>query len=210
MLCYPHAFASDPKYLKSYNQYFNKTLSHLQSIKDKQGIKRSTRRIIRMYDKRDRYFEDAFQKVSRQIVDMLVEKKIGRLIVGYNAGWKQESGMGKRNNQKFVQMPFARLTSYLRYKCEMVGIDFVEHEENYTSKCDALALEPIGKHEEYLGRRTKRGLFCSSIGKLINADQNGALNIMRKVVGDSYVSRIVNSGHSLCPVRYSNPFVRIV
>ena len=50
------------KYLKSYNQYFNKTLSHLQSIKDKQGIKRSTRRIIRMYDKRDRYFEDAFQK----------------------------------------------------------------------------------------------------------------------------------------------------
>ena len=47
-------------------------------------------------------------------------------------------------------------------------------------------------------------------GKLINADQNGALNIMRKVVGDSHVSRIVNSGHSLCPVRYSNPFVRIV
>ena len=45
---------------------------------------------------------------------------------------------------------------------------------------------------------------------IINADQNGALNIMRKVVGDSYVSRIVNSGHSLCPVRYSNPFVRIV
>ena len=198
------------KYLKSYNQYFNKTLSHLQSIKDQQGIKRSTRRIIRMYDKRDRYFEDAFQKVSRQIVDMLVEKKIGRLIVGYNVGWKQKSDMGKRNNQKFVQMPFARLTYYLRYKCEMVGIDFEEHEESYTSKCDALALETIGKHEQYLGRRIKRGLFRSSTGKLINADQNGALNIMRKVVGDSYVSRIVNSGHSLCPVRYSNPFVRIV
>ena len=163
-----------------------------------------------MYDKRDRYFEDAFQKVSRQIVDMLVEKKIGKLIVGYNAGWKQKSDMGKRNNQKFVQIPFARLASYLRYKCEMVGIDFVEHEESYTSKCDALALEPIGKHEQYLGRRTKRGLFRSSVGKLINSDQNGALNIMRKVVGDSYVSRIVNSGHSLCPVRYSNPFVRIV
>lgn len=198
------------KYLKSYNQYFNKTLSHLQSIKDKQGIKRSTRRIIRMYDKRDRYFEDAFQKVSRQIVDMLVEKKIGRLVVGYNAGWKQESDMGKRNNQKFVQMPFARLTSYLQYKCEMVGIDFAEHEESYTSKCDALALEPIGKHKQYLGRRTKRGLFRSSTGRLINADQNGALNIMRKVVGDSYVSGIVNSGHSLCPIRYSNPFVRVV
>ena len=197
------------KYLKSYNQYFNKTLSHLQSIKDMQGIKRSTRRIIRMYDKRDRYFEDAFQKVSRQIVDMLVEKKIGRLIVGYNAGWKQKSDMGKKNNQKFVQMPFARLTSYLQYKCEMVGIDFVKHEESYTSKCDALALEPIGKHEQYMGIRTNRGLFRSSTGKLINADHNGALNIMRKVVGDSYVSGIVNSGHSLCPVRYRNPFTQI-
>ena len=198
------------KYLKSYNQYFNKTLSHLRSIKDKQGIKRSTRRIIRMYDRRDRYFEDACHKVSRQIVNILVAKKIVRLVVGYNVGWKQRTNMGKRNNQKFVQMPFARLTAYLRYKCKMVGIDFVEHEESYTSKCDALALEPIGKHDKYLGRRTKRGLFRSSIGKLINADQNGALNIMRKVVGDSYVSRIVNSGHSLCPVRYSNPFVRVV
>ena len=195
------------KYLKSYNQYFNKTLSHLQSIKDRQGMKRSTRRIIRMYDKRDRYFEDAFHKVSRQIVDMLVEKKIGRLVVGYDAGWKQKSDMGKRSNQKFVQMPFARLTTYLQYKCEMAGIDFVKHEESYTSKCDALALEPIGKYEQYLGRRTKRGLFRSSIGKLINADQNGALNIMRKVVGDSYVNGIVNIGHSLCLVRYSNPWL---
>lgn len=198
------------KYLKSYNQHFNKTLSHLQSIKDKQGIKRSTRRIIRMYNKRDRYFEDAFHKVSRQIVNMLVAKKIGRLVVGYNVGWKQRANMGKRTNQKFVQMPFARLTSYLRYKCEMVGIDFVEHEESYTSKCDALALETIDKHETYLGKRMKRGLFCSSTGKIINADQNGALNIMRKVVGDSYVSGIVNSGHSLCPIRYNNPFVRVV
>ena len=117
--------------------------------------------------------------------------------------------MGKRTNQKFVQMPFARLASYLRYKCEIVGIDFVEHEESYTSKCDALALETIGKHETYLGKRTKRGLFRSSIGKLVNADQNGALNIMRKVVGDSYVSTIVNSGHSLCPVRYRNQFTQI-
>lgn len=106
-------------------------------------------------------------------------------------------------------MPFARLAGYLRYKCEMVGIDFVEHEESYTSKCDALALEPIGKHEEYLGRRVKRGLFRSSIGKVINADQNGALNILRKVVGDSDFIRIVDSGHSLCPVRHRSPFLRV-
>ena len=194
------------KYLKSYNNHFNKTLSHLQSIKDMQGIKRTTRRITRMYDKRDRYFEDAFQKISRQIVDTLVRNHIGTLVVGYNAGWKQNSDMGNKNNQKFVQMPFARLAGYLRYKCEMIGIKFIMHEESYTSKCDALALEPIGKHETYLGRRVKRGLFRSSTGKMVNADQNGALNILRKVVGDSEFSRIVGSGHSLCPIRYRNPF----
>lgn len=194
------------KYLKSYNNHFNKTLSHLQSIKSLQGIKRTTRRITRIYDKRDRYFEDAFQKVSRQIVDTLVRNRIGTLVVGYNAGWKQKSDMGKKNNQKFVQMPFARLADYLRYKCEMIGIKFIMHEESYTSKCDALALEPIEKHETYLGRRVKRGLFRSSTGKMINADQNGAFNILRKVVGDSEFSRIVGSGHSLCPIRYRNPF----
>ena len=91
----------------------------------------------------------------------------------------------------------------------MVGIDFVKHEESYTSKCDALALESIGKHKEYLGRRVKRGLFRSSTGKVINADQNGALNILRKVVGDSEFTRIVGSGHSLCPIRHRNPFKRI-
>lgn len=147
--------------------------------------------------------------VSRQIVDTLVRRRIGTLVVGYNAGWKQNSDMGKKNNQKFVQMPFARLADYLRYKCEMIGIDFVVHEESYTSKCDALALESIGKHEEYLGRRVKRGLFRSSTGKVINADQNGALNILRKVVGDSEFTRIVGSGHSLCPIRHRSPFLRI-
>ena len=76
-------------------------------------------------------------------------------------------------------------------------------------QCDALAFETIDKHEKYIGRRIRRGLFRSSTGKLINADQNGALNIMRKVVGDSYVREIVDSGHSLCPVRCRTPFNRV-
>ena len=162
-----------------------------------------------MYDKRDRYFEDVYHKISRQIVNLLIEKKIGTLGVGYNAEWKQKSGMGRKDNQKFVQMPFARLIDYLRYKCEMVGIDFIVQEESYTSKCDALAIEKICSHKEYLGKRIKRGLFISSTGKLVNADQNGALNILRKVVGDSYFGEIVNKGHSLCPIRYRSPFNRL-
>lgn len=76
----------------------------------------------------------------------------------------------------------------------MVGIKVIENEESYTSKCDSLALEPIKKHDVYLGRRVKRGLFKSSVGNLINADINGAINIGRKVIGDSFVKEIVNRG----------------
>lgn len=116
--------------------------------------------------------------------------------------------MGKKNNQKFTQIPFARLVSYLEYKCELAGIEIVIHEESYTSKCDFLAFEKIGKHENYLGKRKNRGLFQSSVGKLINADVNGALNIMRKVVGDSCESirRIIDRGLLFNPVRITNVF----
>jgi IS605 OrfB family transposase len=194
------------KFLKSYNVHFNKTLARLQSIKDLQGIKRTTKRIRRMYNRRDRYIDDAFHKISRRIVDMLVRQNVGMLAVGYNAGWKTNVYMGRKNNQKFVQIPFARLTSYLKYKCELSGITFVEHEESYTSKCDALALEPICKHEVYFGKRKKRGLFQSSVGKDVNADLNGAWNILRKVVGDSVFLQMAGSGRSLRPVRHRSPF----
>ena len=209
MVCREGAFIYSGRFLKSYNNHFNKKLAELQSIKDKQGIRHATKRIKDMYEKRERYMEDAFHKISRIIVDFLTENQIGNLVVGYNKDWKQNINIGKANNQKFVQMPFARLRSYLKYKCEMSGIRFICNEESYTSKCDALACEPVGKHDTYLGRRIKRGLFRSSVGKLINADVNGAVNILRKVVGDSEIaSRITGSGLLLSPIRYSNPFMR--
>lgn len=201
------SFLYSGKFLKSYNRNFNKTLAKLNSIKDKQGIEKSTKRIRRLYEKRDRYFEDVFHKYSRMITDYLIENRIGNLVVGYNTGWKQSVNIGKQNNQKFVQIPFARLVSYLEYKCEMVGINFVKNEESYTSKCDALAKEKIGKHDVYIGKRVKRGLFRSFTGKHINADVNGALNILRKVVGDSdCINRIIGNGRLLRPIRYSSPF----
>lgn len=201
------SFLYSGKFLKSYNRNFNRQLARLQSIKDKQGIKKATKRIQGIYEKRDRYFEDAFHKYSRMIVNHLIENRIGNLVVGYNTGWKQSVNIGKSNNQKFVQIPFARLASYLKYKCEMAGIRFVENEESYTSKCDALAMEEIRKHELYLGKRVKRGLFRSSTGKYINADVNGAVNILRKVVGESdCISQITGSGRLLRPIRYRSPF----
>ena len=113
-----------------------------------------------------------------------------------------------------AERAFNPLRTSLLFKYETALSDkhminkIVIHEESYTSKCDFLAFEKIGKHENYLGKRKNRGLFQSSVGKLINADVNGALNIMRKVVGDSCESirRIIDRGLLFNPVRITNVF----
>lgn len=67
------------------------------------------------------------------------------------------------------------------YKCELVGINVVTTEESYTSKTSFLDGEEPVKHESYAGRRVKRGLFRSALGRVINADLNGAYQIIKKV-----------------------------
>jgi putative transposase len=191
------------KQIKSINQFFNKRLSHLQSIKDKQNIK-TTNKIKNLYYERENKLKDLLHKISRYIVNLLIKNKTGNLIIGYNKDWKDSISLGRKNNQKFVQIPYLQLLNYIKYKCELVGIKMKLTEESYTSKCDALAFEHLGKNEKYLGKRIKRGLFQSSIGKLLNADINGAINILRKVVDNSYVNRIIDRGLVFNPVRIRN------
>ena len=197
--------------IKSKNQFFNKRISSLKSITDTNNKKRSTKQIKNLWDKRNKQLNDIFHKISRHIVNILIQNNVGNLIIGHNNGWKDSINIGKINNQNFVMIPFDKLISYLKYKCEMAGIMVIETEESYTSKCDALALESIHKHDKYKGKRVKRGMFQSSIGKLINADVNGALNIMRKVVGDSYVGKIIDSGWLFRPIKFNDLYsLRVV
>jgi len=117
-------------------------------------------------------------------VNFLVSNNISTLIIGYNEEWKQNINLGRTNNQAFVNIPFYTFIKQLEYKCKLEGINVILTEESYTSKCSFLDGESIEEHENYLGKRIKRGLFRSAKGKLINADLNGSLNILKKVVGD--------------------------
>jgi IS605 OrfB family transposase len=96
----------------------------------------------------------------------MIKNKIGNIVIGYNKNWKDSISLGKKTNQKFVQIPYLNFLNYLKYKCQLSGINLIETEESYTSKCDALAFEKIGKHENYSGKRIKRGLFQSGIKKI--------------------------------------------
>ena len=175
-----NSFIVNGKPVKSINQYYNKKKARLQKRVKKCQKKNKSKRLQKLSEKRNRKVKDYFHKASRYIVNQLVSNQINTLIVGYNKGWKQEVNIGKRNNQNFVGIPFNTLLDMLHYKCNLVGISMIITEESYTSKCSFIDNEEIKKKEVYDGRRTKRGLYKSKDGRLINADINGSYNIMRK------------------------------
>ena len=177
-------FILNGKPLKSINQYFNKELSKLKSERplkgDKQDFNYNSFKIKTLSLKRELKITDILHKASKYLVNYCVKHKIGTIVFGRNKEWKDSIQLGKQTNQNFVSIPFYKLLKILEYKCKMIGINLVTQEESYTSKCDSLAFEEVKRHDTYKGSRIKRGLFLSSLGKVLNADINGALNILRK------------------------------
>ena len=169
------------KPLKSINWHYNKEKSRLQSLLD--GRKKTSKRIQNITLKRNNRINDYLHKTTKIFVNYLVSKEINNVVIGYNKEWKQGINIGRVNNQNFVGIPYYKLLNMLTYKCELEGISVIVTEESYTSKCSFLDDEDICKHEEYYGKRIKRGLYKASDGRLINADVNGALNILKKVIG---------------------------
>jgi putative transposase len=175
------------KIIKSFNQYFNKRKSKIQSELKKNHNKYNSKRINNLQLKRDNKIKDYLHKTSRIVVNYLKNNNINTLIIGYNKEWKSGINIGKVNNQKFVNIPYSNLINMLEYKCKLLGISIIINEESYTSKCSSLDLEPINKKECYMGKRVKRGLYRTNNNKLINSDVNGSLNIGRKVIGDAFM-----------------------
>lgn len=184
------------KVVKSFNQFYNQKKAFLQSF-----VEYGSRRIDHLVFKRNKKVEDFLHKSSKFIVDYCFENHIKNIIVGYNEGWKNEVNLGKSTNQMFCNIPFEKFIRKLEYKSELVGINVILTNESHTSKCDALALESVGHHDEYLGKRVKRGLFKSSTGRYLNADVNGALNSLRKVIGDGFMRNLIDKSDVLSPVR---------
>ena len=181
------SFIIDGRKLKSINQYYNKINAKLQSIKDKQKIERTTLRQKRITRKRNNRINDYLSKAARIIINYCLNNDIGKLVLGYNEDFQRNSNIGSINNQNFVNIPYGKLRDKLIYLCKLYGIEFKLQEESYTSKAsffdgDEIPIYDKENLQEYIfsGKRIKRGLYQTSTGKLINADCNGALNILRK------------------------------
>lgn len=182
------SFIIDGKRLKSINQWFNKENTRLQSIKDKQHFGRKpTNRQKAAARNRNNKVNDYMNKTARKVIDYCIANDIGTLVVGYNETFQRNSHIGKQNNQNFVNIPYGQLRNKLEYLCKLNDIVFVKQEESYTSKSSFWDRDNIPvynadnpKEYQFSGRRLQRGLYKTASGKTINADVNGALNIMRK------------------------------
>ena len=170
--------------LKAINQYFNKMKARLQSLLPQKQY--SSKRINLLLFKRAEQLRNYIGYYTNKLIEILKTEKVSKLVVGYNKGWKQEINIGSKNNQNFVSIPFRKILDILRYKLEDNGIEYKEQEESYTSKASYLDNDVIPIHKEeteeikFSGRRIKRGIYKSKQGKIINADLNGALNILKK------------------------------
>lgn len=145
--------------------------------------------------------KDFLHKLSSQIVNNLVEKKINLLIIGKNKDWKHESNMGSKNNRRAYNLPHSKLIELLKYKCLLKNILLIEQEESYTSKTSFACNEKLkeyGKENETEGNQSQsilktksnivregQRLYSSKNGNkflLCHADINGTMNIARKVI----------------------------
>jgi putative transposase len=181
--------------LKARNQWYNKRMKELKLCLPKEDRERVTKQMEHITNKRNRQVNHYLHTASKSLIDFLVKQGVGTIIVGKNPLWKQETGMGKRNNQIFVQIPHARLIDMLTYKASLVGIQVEVQEESYTSKASFLDLDPIPIYKpnddaEYtfsgkrIGRRNR--LYRTKDGKIICADVNGSYNILRKSKPDAF------------------------
>ena len=190
------SFIMDGRRIKQINRNWNKCRAHLQSILMKQG-KYSSRLIERITLKRNNRVSDCLKKTARYIIDFCITNDIGTVICGYNPNFKREINLGAKINQQFTQISFVALRRQLENLCASYGMNYVEQEESYTSKASFLDLDelPIYDAEKtytgiFSGKRIRRGLYRSKSGRLINADVNGAANILRKSKQNLNIERL--------------------
>ena len=180
------SFIMDGRQLKSINQYWNKQKAHFQSIANKQKRK-TTKRLQNLTQKRNNRVSDYIKKTARYIINYCINNNIGTVVCGYNGDFKRSMNLGKITNQQFTQISFGSLREALICLCERYGMKYIEQEESYTSKASFLDLDEIPVYnpehpytENFSGKRIKRGLYRSADSRVINADVNGACNILRK------------------------------
>ena len=187
------SFIIEGRGLKSYNRWWNKQKAKLQSQYDRQGIK-TGKKMAWLLWKRKNVMNNYMNQAVAHIIRHCIDNRIGNIVIGELKEIKQNINLGRRNNQNFSYIPFGIFKRKLRGKAERYGIEIHEVDERDTSKtCSVCGVKKDSN-------RKHRGLYvCNECGSVLNADVNGAINIIRKVAPESI--RIGSSGDWSSPER---------
>ena len=171
--------------IKSKIGYINKEISRLQGIQMKMtGSKeyKNTKKINKLYEQMGNYSNTYMHKASRMIIDYAKENACSTIVIGDIKNIKQNM----KNNKRFVEMPLQNLVQKIEYKAKLEGIEVEKIGEEYTSGVSSIDKEEINREYYNKARRITRGLFKTNRGKIINADINGSLNILRKYIKEIF------------------------
>jgi putative transposase len=200
------------KGLKSKNIYYNYQIGKYQSIlatvnqKDKEKKSYKSNRLTRLRVKRNNIMNDYIHKTTRYIINYCKENNIDTIVIGNNKFQKQNKRKKQLKGLKnFVQVPIKRIIEQLKYKLEYENIRLIETEESYTSKTSFLDNEIPNKETVPRGKRIKRGIFKRPNGEYVNADVNGSLQILSKVISTRLLEKlrlvVSSNGLALNPLK---------
>jgi len=149
-------------------EYYSEKISKVQKVLARHGQRRS-RKLKLLYDKRRSFLRHALNSMVRKIMEELKDKGMGEIVVGY----PKEISRNHGNKLTINFWNYSYIIKRFEVVGEELGIKVVNVDEAWTSKTCSLCGEA---HES---GRIKRGLFkCPRVGKVINADLNGAINIL--------------------------------
>ncbi|MFX0091228.1 MAG: RNA-guided endonuclease InsQ/TnpB family protein [Candidatus Hodarchaeota archaeon] len=187
-------FILDGRGLKSFNRWWNKRAARLQSIYVKQQIKIGAQK-AQLLQKRADYLRNFMGQTVNTLITYCLQEGISHIVLGELKGIKQHASLGKQTNQNFHHITYGLFKQKLRAKCEYYGIKYLEVNEAYTFQtCASCGVIRVAN-------RKHRGLYvCHSCGSILNADVNGALNILAQVSPESS-QRIRSSGRVNRPTR---------
>lgn len=183
--------------VRSMNQNFNrqraKLLSAITKGSDSTHSRKETKQLNHLSQKRTNFLRDFFYKTAWYLIKYAKAQQVDVIVIGHNEDQKQNLTIGSRNNQHFVSIPFYQFIEILKSVAMKAKIAIVSREESYTSKASLLDLDDIPTYKKgsqkihtFSGKRMKRGLYQTKQGICLNADINGAGNILRKEYPDAF------------------------
>lgn len=170
----------------SIQHYFNKEIAKVQSKLKKQQKREKCKSITKMHKKKSKQINQILHTATSELIKNAKESKIGTIVIGDIKNIRKDKHWRKKTTQKLHSWGFAKLTSQIIYKAKLSGIRVLKVSERYTSQtCSNCGL--IRK-----SNRKHRGLYkCKNCGTKINADTNGAKNILKKYLQENKILRSI-------------------